>query len=168
MVGAPAKHTRGVTHTVVHPRRWTTDVGGYHGGNAEDPTYRETIVRWFQYGMTCPLFRQHGARDHTAIWFYGPTDEKILGDIIKLRVSVTPPTPRHSLSSTRPPRKHSIAPVIVVAGEHEVLLLCSDGRVGGLGATFQPASATTQSSAPPPRPTPHHPGRSCGISRTTR
>ena len=66
--------------------RWTTDVGGYRGGHAEDPTYRETIVRWFQYGMTCPLFRQHGARDHTAIWFYGPTDEKILGDIIKLRV----------------------------------------------------------------------------------
>ena len=79
-------------------------MGGYHGGNAEDPTYRETIVRWFQYGMTCPLFRQHGARDHTAIWFYGPTDEKILGDIIKLRVSVTPPDPtllpqQHSTSS---------------------------------------------------------------------
>jgi alpha-D-xyloside xylohydrolase len=69
---------------------WTTDVGGYHGGNAEDPTYRETIVRWFQYGMTCPIFRQHGARDHTAIWFYGAEDEQILGDIIKLRASMKP------------------------------------------------------------------------------
>jgi alpha-glucosidase (family GH31 glycosyl hydrolase) len=27
-------------------------------------------VRWFQFGATCPLFRQHGARD-TAPWGYG-------------------------------------------------------------------------------------------------
>lgn len=67
---------------------WTTDVGGYAGGNAEDPTYRETIVRWFQYGLTCPLFRQHGARDHTAPWFYGPEDEEILTELIRLRASM--------------------------------------------------------------------------------
>lgn len=64
---------------------WTTDIGGYGGGSAEDPTYHEIIVRWFQYGVTCPLFRQHGARDHTAPWFYGPETEKMLEDIIKLR-----------------------------------------------------------------------------------
>ena len=29
---------------------WTTDVGGYGGGHAEDPKYRETVARWFQYG----------------------------------------------------------------------------------------------------------------------
>lgn len=69
---------------------WTTDVGGYAGGSAEDPTYRETIVRWFQYGMTCPLFRQHGRRDHTAPWFYGPEDEKMLVDMIKLRAELKP------------------------------------------------------------------------------
>eukprot|EP00463_Aulacantha_scolymantha_P003726 TRINITY_DN461_c0_g1_i2.p1 TRINITY_DN461_c0_g1~~TRINITY_DN461_c0_g1_i2.p1 ORF type:complete len:433 (-),score=81.46 TRINITY_DN461_c0_g1_i2:20-1318(-) len=57
---------------------WTTDIGGYSGGHSTDDAYREVIVRWFQYGMTCPLFRQHGARDHTAIWFYGDKDEKLL------------------------------------------------------------------------------------------
>jgi len=67
---------------------WTTDIGGYSGGHSTDEAYREVIVRWFQYGMTCPLFRQHGARDHTAIWFYGDKDEKIIGDIIKLRASL--------------------------------------------------------------------------------
>ena len=41
--------------------------------------------------MTCPMFRQHGARDHTAIWFYGSEDEKILGDIIKLRAGPLKP-----------------------------------------------------------------------------
>lgn len=65
-------------------------MGGYSGGNAEQVEYRETIVRWFQYGLTCPMFRQHGDRDHTAIWFYGSKDEKLLGDLIKLRHSLKP------------------------------------------------------------------------------
>jgi len=74
---------------------WTTDIGGYTGGDAADPTYRDTIVRWFQFGITNPLFRQHGHRrgkagDVDAIWFYGSEDEKILGDIIKFRASMKP------------------------------------------------------------------------------
>jgi len=72
---------------------WTTDIGGYTGGDAADPTYRDTIVRWFQFGVTNPLFRQHGHRrgkagDVDAIWFYGSEDEKILGDLIKLRAGM--------------------------------------------------------------------------------
>jgi alpha-D-xyloside xylohydrolase len=69
---------------------WTTDIGGYHGGRAEDPTYHEIIVRWFQYGVTCPLFRQHGDRDHTAPWYYGNETEKLLEDIIRLRGDLKP------------------------------------------------------------------------------
>eukprot|EP00666_Eupelagonemidae_sp_cell4sb_P000555 gene555-3941_t len=38
--------------------------------------------------MTCPLFRQHGAWKETAIWAYGAEDEKMLGDIIRLRASL--------------------------------------------------------------------------------
>ncbi len=34
---------------------WTTDIGGFHGGDPDDPEYRELIVRWFQYGAFCPL-----------------------------------------------------------------------------------------------------------------
>ena len=40
--------------------------------------------------MTCPLLRQHGARDHTCPWFYGPEAEKIIEDIIKLRHAMKP------------------------------------------------------------------------------
>ena len=32
--------------------------GGYSGGKPSDPLFRELIVRWFQFGLTCPLFRQ--------------------------------------------------------------------------------------------------------------
>lgn len=42
---------------------WTTDIGGFHGGNPDDPAYREVLVRWFQYGVFCPVFRLHGFRD---------------------------------------------------------------------------------------------------------
>jgi alpha-D-xyloside xylohydrolase len=42
---------------------WTTDIGGFHGGDPDDPEFRELIVRWFQYGAFCPLFRLHGFRE---------------------------------------------------------------------------------------------------------
>lgn len=41
---------------------WTTDIGGFHGGNPDDPEFRECIIRWFQYGSFCPVFRLHGDR----------------------------------------------------------------------------------------------------------
>ncbi len=44
---------------------WTTDIGGFHGGDQDDPEYRELIVRWFQFGAFCPLFRLHGHREPT-------------------------------------------------------------------------------------------------------
>lgn len=42
---------------------WTTDIGGFHGGNPADPAYREVLARWFEYGAFCPVFRLHGIRD---------------------------------------------------------------------------------------------------------
>ncbi|MDF2989203.1 MAG: alpha-glucosidase, family 31 of glycosyl hydrolase [Eubacterium sp.] len=41
---------------------WTTDIGGFHGGDPNDPKFRECIIRWFQYGAFCPVFRLHGDR----------------------------------------------------------------------------------------------------------
>lgn len=43
---------------------WTTDIGGFHGGDIEDPAFRELLVRWFQYGVFCPIMRLHGVRRH--------------------------------------------------------------------------------------------------------
>ena len=42
---------------------WTTDIGGFHGGDSRDEGYRELMVRWFQFGAFCPLFRLHGYRE---------------------------------------------------------------------------------------------------------
>ncbi|MBS7649567.1 glycoside hydrolase family 31 protein [Candidatus Bathyarchaeota archaeon] len=41
---------------------WTTDIGGFYGGDPRDPRFRELIVRWFQFGAFCPIFRLHGIR----------------------------------------------------------------------------------------------------------
>ncbi len=42
---------------------WTTDIGGFHGGDARDPAFRELFARWFQWGAWCPVFRLHGDRE---------------------------------------------------------------------------------------------------------
>lgn len=42
---------------------WTTDIGGFHGGNPDDEGFRELFVRWFQWGAFCPVMRLHGDRD---------------------------------------------------------------------------------------------------------
>ena len=42
---------------------WTTDIGGYAHGNISDPVMQDLIVRWFQFGAFCPIFRVHGCRN---------------------------------------------------------------------------------------------------------
>ncbi len=41
---------------------WTHDIGGFRGGEPADPSFRELIVRWFQFGAFSPIFRLHGHR----------------------------------------------------------------------------------------------------------
>ena len=41
---------------------WTTDIGGFYGGNIYDDGFKECLIRWFQYGTFCPVFRLHGDR----------------------------------------------------------------------------------------------------------
>ncbi len=42
---------------------WTTDIGGFHGGDPNDPAFRELFARWFAFGTFCPVMRLHGDRD---------------------------------------------------------------------------------------------------------
>ncbi|HMK97567.1 MAG TPA: glycoside hydrolase family 31 protein, partial [Acidimicrobiales bacterium] len=81
---------------------WTTDIGGFFGGDPDDPGYRELMVRWFQYGAFCPLFRLHGDRVPNAamgkdmtggpneIWSYGEEAYSVLRDYIFLRERLRP------------------------------------------------------------------------------
>ena len=44
---------------------WTMNIGGFNGGNPDDPEFRELLVRWFQWRTFCPVMRLHGDREQT-------------------------------------------------------------------------------------------------------
>ena len=78
---------------------WTSDIGGFHGGDPESPYFRELIVRWFQYGVFCPLFRLHGMRQPTVgwdaggpneVWSFGDEAYAIIRDLLFLRERLKP------------------------------------------------------------------------------
>lgn len=87
---------------------WTADIGGFHGGNANDPKFRELLLRWFQYGTFCPVMRLHGDRDphkkpigttgggicpsgaDNEIWSYGPEAEEMMIRYINIRERMKP------------------------------------------------------------------------------
>ncbi|HET9914888.1 MAG TPA: glycoside hydrolase family 31 protein [Anaerolineales bacterium] len=80
---------------------WTTDVGGFFGGDVETEYFRELIVRWFQYGVFCPVLRLHGYRlpvtgfmprsgADNEVWSFGEETYKILKDLLALRERLRP------------------------------------------------------------------------------
>lgn len=89
---------------------WTTDIGGFHGGDIDDPEFRELLVRWFQYGVFCPIMRVHGVRKQkinppkedpgkadpnhpnvpNEVWSYGEETCEILSEQIRLRDRLKP------------------------------------------------------------------------------
>ena len=76
---------------------WTTDIGGFHGGDPDDEEYRELMIRWFSYGVFCPLLRMHGHREprqgfgagHSGgpneVWSYGEQAYAIITSQLRLR-----------------------------------------------------------------------------------
>lgn len=41
---------------------WTTDIGGFLGGDIRSPEFHELLIRWFEWGVYCPVMRLHGER----------------------------------------------------------------------------------------------------------
>lgn len=71
---------------------WTTDIGGFFRPSDQysSTDYHELLVRWFQFGAFCPIFRIHGYRSETEMWKYGPDVEKILTQYDELRYRLLP------------------------------------------------------------------------------
>ena len=82
---------------------WTTDIGGFHGGNIENPDFVELLLRWFQFGTFCPVMRLHGLRlpgksiinqageerewtgADNEVWSYGQEAYEIMVKFIRIR-----------------------------------------------------------------------------------
>ena len=87
---------------------WNSDIGGFYGGDIESDYFRELIVRWFQFGLFCPVMRLHGSRNRpknyvprhpgvyepsggdNEIWSFGERNFPILRDLILLRAKLKP------------------------------------------------------------------------------
>lgn len=81
---------------------WHTDIGGFQGGDPDDPAYRELLIRWFQYGTFSPIMRLHGSREprrpFTAsmtggpnqVWSFGEQAYPILRAHLLLRERLRP------------------------------------------------------------------------------
>ena len=71
---------------------WTTDIGGFFRpvDQYTSPEYHELLIRWFQFGAFCPIFRIHGFRSETEMWKYGTEVEKILRQYDELRYRLLP------------------------------------------------------------------------------
>jgi len=87
---------------------WCSDIGGFWGADIESDYFRELIVRWFQFGVFCPVTRLHGSRKRTTnqvekhpgikersggdneIWSFGENVYSILKDLIELRERLRP------------------------------------------------------------------------------
>lgn len=87
---------------------WTTDIGGFHGGNPKDPSFQELLVRWFEWGTFCPVMRLHGERQplqapigdyggglcvsgaDNEVWSFGDDNYLILKRYLELRKHMKP------------------------------------------------------------------------------
>ena len=82
---------------------WTTDIGGFMDGDIRTDYFKELIVRWFQYGVFCPLFRLHGVRQplnglygaqssgaDNEVWSFGERNYEIIRNLLFLREKLKP------------------------------------------------------------------------------
>ncbi len=89
---------------------WTSDIGGFVGGDISDPAFKELLVRWFAWGAFCPVFRMHGERSpwyereqefingvrqltsgqDNEVWSFGEDNYEILKKYLFIRENLRP------------------------------------------------------------------------------
>lgn len=93
---------------------WTTDIGGFLGGDIKNDDFKELLIRWFQWGVFCPVMRLHGERppfkklekeyhevgghqikqmesgQDNEVWSFGDDVYEILKNLLELRKRLKP------------------------------------------------------------------------------
>jgi alpha-D-xyloside xylohydrolase len=82
---------------------WTSDIGGFYLAEPESDSFRELLVRWFQFGVFWPILRMHGNRHPNfynagifsvggpnEIWSFGPEAEEHLTKLLFFRERLRP------------------------------------------------------------------------------
>ena len=70
---------------------WTTDIGGYIYTDWSTVANQELMIRWFQYGAFCPIFRIHGQGEKALVsTTFTQTTKDNLASTDKLRYRLMP------------------------------------------------------------------------------
>lgn len=87
---------------------WTTDIGGFINGDPDSDEFRELMIRWFEFGVFCPIFRLHGFRlpypvrdilnpdgycgsgGPNEVWSFGDQAYEIITDYMRMRECLKP------------------------------------------------------------------------------
>ena len=89
---------------------WTSDIGGFLGGDIRDGHFKELLLRWFAWGAFCPVFRMHGERSpwyereqeyidgvrqltsgqDNEVWSFGEDNYQILSKYLFIREKLRP------------------------------------------------------------------------------
>jgi alpha-D-xyloside xylohydrolase len=91
---------------------WTTDIGGFIGGDITDEKFQELLIRWFEWAVFCPVTRLHGERppfhplkeefrnnvrqfssgQDNEVWSYGEENYEIMSNYLFMRERLRPYT----------------------------------------------------------------------------
>lgn len=89
---------------------WTSDIGGFLGGDIKNDDFKELLIRWFAWGAFCPVFRMHGERSpwhereqefidnvrqltsgqDNEVWSFGEDNYEILKEYLFIRERLRP------------------------------------------------------------------------------
>ena len=134
---------------------WTTDIGGFWGGDTESDEFRELIVRWFQFGVFCPVTRLHGTRvkpkNHVdrhpginetsggdnEIWSFGERNYKILKELVELRERLRPYVMKH-MEDAKKTGLSIMRPLFIDYPEDNVCYTLDDEYMFGNDILFAP------------------------------
>ncbi len=136
---------------------WTTDIGGFYGGDIESDDFRELIVRWFQYGLFCPVMRLHGSRcgqdrsrdiieptgGDNELWSFGERNFEILKELVLLRDQLRPYT-RKSMDAASQAGVPVMRPMFFDYPEDEVCYTLGEQYMFGDDILFAPITQRGQ------------------------
>jgi alpha-D-xyloside xylohydrolase len=69
---------------------WSSDIGGFAGGDPKDPAYAELFTRWYEFAVFTPMFRVHGTGPGKELWAFDDATQKVLLDNDRLRYRLLP------------------------------------------------------------------------------
>jgi alpha-D-xyloside xylohydrolase len=94
---------------------WNSDIGGFFKSKDTPEQFHEVLVRWYQFGVFCPVMRMHGNRQPITkiegsvvgtgapneLWSYGEENYRIMSRYLQVREQLRPYIFKHMEIASR-------------------------------------------------------------------